>query len=564
MTCWLPLLAGLLSATVAAAAPAASASVAADASAPDALIQLRDAETVVFYGDSITEQNRYASLIETFLVSRCPTKNLVFHNYGWSGDTARGGNARWDRDAAFVKPTLVFVDFGMNDGAYTEFGDWILDAYLPPQRALADRIRTGGAREIMLTNSCIDWHEDAGWYEKYNETLERVANATLALGRELGSPAVDIFHPMLEVQGRFKAKRPSGTFTPDSIHPNAMGGLVMAWAVLKRLDVPRVVADVTVPGRTGATEFELAPPSLPCYVPKEARGALEFVPFEDELNRFRLTVPGWPAAAPCHLAVNGRPVAKLTAAEMAGGLDLALLDDAPWSRRGRDLFELAGYRHDVHMEAWRSSGLGAPAAAKDLPGFDAARRAREDFVAQLAGRMRDLAKPALYRIRLSTTPVFGMAKGQLRLIEGWEDPDGDHGFAWDESVVAGTTTADHTEGATAATLTFDLALYQWPGLYFNFPYPQDFGKATTVAIDFLAPAGSKLAVTLDVGAGDKKKEKKAAAGPRPVPAGKWTTVTFKLKDPDRALAAAKGWSLGFSGTPTGRTTVLIDNVRLIR
>ena len=532
--------------------------------AADGPIPLRDAETVVFYGDSITEQNRYTSLIETFLVSRLPAKHLVFHNYGWSGDTARGGNSRWDRDAAGVKPTLVFVNFGMNDGAYTEFGDWILDAYLPPQRELAARIRAGGGREILLTNSCIDWHEDAGWYAKYNDTLERVAAATLALGDELGLAAVDVFHPMLEVQTRFKAKRPDETFTPDSIHPNEMGALVMAWAVLSRLDCPRVVADLTVAAKGGTTEFEISPPFLPCFVPKEARRVLEVLPFEDELNRFRLTVPAWPSGSPCHLAVNGRPVAALSAAEVAKGVDLALLDEAPWARRGRELFELAEYRHSIRMEAWRSSGLGAPQPAKDLPGFAAAREARQAFVDQMAERMREIARPGSWRLRLSARPVFGTDKGSLRTVEGWEDPDADHGFAWDESVVAGTTATQHTEGTMAATLTFDLATYAWPGLYFNFAYPQDFGRATTFAVDVLAPANAKLVVTLDVTAGEKKKERKAASAPQPMPGGKWKTVTFRLNDPDRALAAAKGWSLMFTGSPTGRTTVCIDNFRIVK
>ena len=178
--------------------------------------------------------------------------------------------------------------------------------------------------------------------------------------------------------------------------------------------------------------------------------------------------------------------------------------------------------------------------------------------------MHDMSRPGAWSLRLSTQPVFGTHKGQLKVIEGWEDPDADAGFAWDESVVAGVTTTDHSEGARAATLTFDLAGYTYPGLYFNFPYPQDFGGATVFAVDLLAPANSKLNVTLDVTGGEKKKETKATAEAQPVPAGKWKTVTFRLKDPNRALAGARGWSLMFSGSPTGTTTVTIDNFRVVK
>ena len=150
------------------------------------------------------------------------------------------------------------------------------------------------------------------------------------------------------------------------------------------------------------------------------------------------------------------------------------------------------------------------------------------------------------------------------LVEGPQAGELCPGFAWDESVVAGVTTTEHAEGTRAATLTFDLATYAWPSLSLGFPYPQDFGEATRFSVDLYAPAGSKLEAALSITGGDRKKEKKAATEAQPVPAGKWKTLTFRLKDPDRVLAGARGWSLSFSGSPTGRTTVLIDNFRIVK
>src|ERR1041385_7460169 len=77
-------------------------------------VALRDRETIVFLGDSITEQNLYSEYLETFLLSRFPSKELAAFNFGWGGDTASGGAKRFARDVAPVRPTLVFVDFGMN------------------------------------------------------------------------------------------------------------------------------------------------------------------------------------------------------------------------------------------------------------------------------------------------------------------------------------------------------------------------------------------------------------------------------------------------------------------
>ena len=100
------------------------------ATARTALLRLRDEETIVFYGDSITEQNLYSAYLETFLVSRFPAKKLAAYNFGWSGDTASGGNKRFARDVAGVKPSLVFVNFGMNDGGYKAYDEPTYRSYL--------------------------------------------------------------------------------------------------------------------------------------------------------------------------------------------------------------------------------------------------------------------------------------------------------------------------------------------------------------------------------------------------------------------------------------------------
>ena len=85
---------------------------------PAATVHLRDRETIVFFGDSITEQNLYTAYLETFILSRFPGKDLAVLNMGWSGDTASGGNKRFARDVSPVQPSLDFVNFGMNDGGY--------------------------------------------------------------------------------------------------------------------------------------------------------------------------------------------------------------------------------------------------------------------------------------------------------------------------------------------------------------------------------------------------------------------------------------------------------------
>ena len=85
--------------------------------------------------------------------------------------------------------------------------------------------------------------------------------------------------------------------------------------------------------RDGCVEFDLAPPFLPFYVPKDARKALELVPLQDELNRFRLRATPPAGDAALVLSIDGKTAGVFTAEELARGIDLGLLDKPPGARR---------------------------------------------------------------------------------------------------------------------------------------------------------------------------------------------------------------------------------------
>jgi lysophospholipase L1-like esterase len=179
-------------------------------SAPPAAVRLRDRETIVFYGDSITEQNLYTAYLETFLLSRFPSKDLAVFNLGWSGDTASGAAKRFARDVAPVQPSLVFVNFGMNDGGYKAYDEATYRNYLAAQGALADIVRAAGSRQVLFTTSPVDdvLRKDQG---VYNGTLSRMAHGLGQLAAERKLPLIDLLHPMLDVQRRAKEKDPGFT-----------------------------------------------------------------------------------------------------------------------------------------------------------------------------------------------------------------------------------------------------------------------------------------------------------------------------------------------------------------
>jgi len=47
---------------------------------------LKDGDTVVFYGDSITDQRLYTTFTEAYVLTRFPKLNIRFIHSGWSGD----------------------------------------------------------------------------------------------------------------------------------------------------------------------------------------------------------------------------------------------------------------------------------------------------------------------------------------------------------------------------------------------------------------------------------------------------------------------------------------------
>ena len=74
---------------------------------------LKDGDTWVMVGDSITAQHLHSNYFEAFCYARYP--KFAFRNSGVGGDTIPKAIARFDWDVAAWKPTVVSVELGMND-----------------------------------------------------------------------------------------------------------------------------------------------------------------------------------------------------------------------------------------------------------------------------------------------------------------------------------------------------------------------------------------------------------------------------------------------------------------
>jgi hypothetical protein len=141
-----------------------------------------------------------------------------------------------------------------------------------------------------------------------------------------------------------KAKEKYGAdypFATDGVHPSFNGHLVMAYAFLKGLGCDGDLGTLTLDAGAGsavataghtvisasATRLEVESTRYPfCFVDDPAnrestRAVLDCVPFNDELNRFRLVVKN--LAAPQAKLKWGTAEKTFTSAQLAAGINLA-------------------------------------------------------------------------------------------------------------------------------------------------------------------------------------------------------------------------------------------------
>lgn len=395
-------------------------------------IRLAANETIVFLGDSITQQNLWTAYVETFLVARHPDKRLVFHNVGVGGNVVADGLARFDRDVAARKPSTVLVAFGMNDGRYVPPDPAILKTYLDGQRTLVARVKGLGARPILVAPSAVK-KDHALYLGPYNETLAGFARELAALAARERLPFVDLFtafRPFAERSER------DPELVPDGVHPNAVGHFLLADAALRRFEgprglgsiavsesgvaAPRTVAVANVERSAGRVAFDMRPAFLPYHVPAEARRALALVPFERDLNAFTLDVSGWGREKSVRVTADGAEIAVLGPSERGRPIDLALADEAPWALQGRSLWREAQARFDHHTAAWRRLGVDASPFARALPTTAALADAEGAYVDEAGARLRELVAPRRYRIVIEETDEIPVRALELSPIYPWD------------------------------------------------------------------------------------------------------------------------------------------------
>ena len=345
-----------------------------------------DGDRVVFLGDSITEQRMYTTYLETYLLTRFPTWNLTFRNAGWGGDTSymrsRGGPPAetLQRDVIALKPTVVTIDFSMNDASYGGFQQDKYDMHIAGQNQIIQQLKAAGIRPIMLTSSAVEKKESGDDMVGYNQTLEQFAAGDAAVAAKAGIPFADQFHPFVEAINRLRSTNPGLRLSGDAVHPENAGHLMMADAILTGLDSPALVSSATLSARrgmvvstigsaissvvatkNGGLSFQRRDRALVFPIESAARPILQVVPVADDLNRYILQITDL-AAGEYTVSVNGAVVSRFSAAQLASGVNLGYFD-SPLSAPGMEILRHVYTKNNLYYKRWRNVQLANPAPA---------------------------------------------------------------------------------------------------------------------------------------------------------------------------------------------------------
>lgn len=375
-------------------------------------------DRVVFVGNTLIEREQRHCYWETMLTRRFPDKNVSFRNLGWSGDTVFG-DARASfgtpadgfkhlKDLVFeLKPAVIFVGYGGNEAFAGEAG---LPRFREGLDKLLDTLAKTKARIVLLAPLR---QEDLGRPlpdpAQHNRDLRLYRDVLQQAAGRRGYSFVDLY----DLIGDGDKAAP---LTDNGIHLTPFGYWRVAVDLEKGLGLKpaRWLIDLDRDGKTrevlGAelkmvqaapVRFTVIDAELPAPAPPAGTGwkpvlpgSPGILPEAGRTLRVRGLEPGTYA-----LHIDGKPIARATAAEWSAGVSLTRgpeLDQAEQLRQAIvDKNQLFFHRWRPHNETYlfgfRNYEQGKNAV--EMPRFDA-------LVAEKEKAIASLRVPAAHRYEL--------------------------------------------------------------------------------------------------------------------------------------------------------------------
>ena len=324
---------------------------------------LRQGDLVAVAGDSITEQRLYSVFIEDYLLMCQPEAGLRASQFGWKEETSSQFADRLANDLLRFRPNVVTTCFGTNNGQFGPTTPEEPQSYREAQRSMIQQMKKAGVRVIVVGSpTALDVERafnDRPRALIYNRALARLRDIAREVAEEQGVRFADLHDPMIAFVAKAKAKYGKDYWLcGDGGHPDRSGHLVMAYVFLKalgcdgnlgtiRVDLAADTARATDGHKVlscagGRVEIESSRYPF-CFYGDPARfestrGVPQIIPFNEELNRFRLVVSGLGQAKA--KVTWGDSSREFSAARLAQGINLAAeFLDNPFSEPFRKLEE---------------------------------------------------------------------------------------------------------------------------------------------------------------------------------------------------------------------------------
>ena len=390
---------------------------------------LKDGDTVVFYGDSITDQRLYTTFTEAYVVTRFPKLKIRFVHSGWPGDRVDGGiggpiDTRLKRDVLAYQPTVVTLMLGMNDAGYRLFDPHLFKSYRSGYEHIVTALKTAVPR-VRLTAILPSPYDDitrppmfeSGYNNvliSYGKFVRELATREGLLCADLNTSVVAALRAAYQADPALAQK-----LIPDRVHPSAPVHLLMAEALLKAWNAPAVVSEVEIDAssltarravNTSISELSnesgiawtQVDNSLPMPIetfPSDEllQLALRSSDFMDALNRETLAVTGLTPSRKYAVKIDGQTIATHSADQWGAGVDLSQ-ENTPMLKQAVEVLQLI-YRHNnLHWARWHM--IQTSFESEQPPSMDQAMAALDTLDSEVAAMARAKAQPKPHRYEL--------------------------------------------------------------------------------------------------------------------------------------------------------------------
>ncbi len=335
-------------------------------------VELKDGDTFVFLGDSITHQCLYTQYVEDYFYTRMPKVRIHFHNAGVGGDRAKDALNRFDDDVAAFKPKYVTILLGMNDGAYRGFDQPTFDTYQADMTTILEKIAALGATAIPMTPTMFDSRakkmkgdngEPRNTY--YNGVLSLYGSWLREQSQNRGLGFVDMWSPLNNLTLEKRKVDANWTMIGDAVHPGPVGQTVMAAAIINDAVPKTVVSQTTIiaeavkPTSTAANakvsdlkvdgskvSFTLLANALPWVLPPDTAEGQMLTHIGHRNGNEKLTVRQLPVGK-YEVKIDGAPIGQFTDAQLGTGVELEGNDKTPQYQQALKVALLNKQRNDA-------------------------------------------------------------------------------------------------------------------------------------------------------------------------------------------------------------------------